>query len=412
MLDGGMGARLLIPVVLCAALGAATAQRAGAADPYPSPAQSLRDAIASACTAVGAGPRVRTVRLASGNAVRLSLVRAGARLLRIGAEYLEASGTGAPRPVMTAFADGACRILGGRRIVRGTGGRIDLVILLGDLTTERAREPLEAPVPPGSDPGGVTVAVVDSGVNYTIPAIAERLARDGAGRSLGYDYWDMDPRPFDGDTRRSLFFPIRHGTRVAGILIAEAPAVRLLPYRYPRPDMGRLADLVADAAAKGARIVAMPLGSNERDQWQAFAAAARQQPGMLFVISAGNDGRDIDSAPVYPAALGLANALVVTSSDDVGRLAAGCNWGRRSVDLMTPAENRPTIDHLGRPASGSGSSFAVPRIAALAARLLATHPEWRAAELKRAIIARARRSPLQREAVTRYGWIPYPERDG
>ena len=39
-------------------------------------------------------------------------------------------------------------------------------------------------------------------------------------------------------------------------------------------------------------------------------------------------------------------------------------------------------------------------------------PGWRAAELKKAILARARRSPFHPTPVVRHGWIPYPQEDG
>ena len=82
---------------------------------------------------------------------------------------------------------------------------------------------------------------MDSGVNYLLPAIASRLARDADGAALGYDWWDMDPRPLDQDPSRSAFFPRRHGTRTASLLLEEAPLARLIPYRYPRADMSRMA---------------------------------------------------------------------------------------------------------------------------------------------------------------------------
>jgi subtilisin family serine protease len=126
---------------------------------------------------------------------------------------------------------------------------------------------------------------------------------------------------------------------------------------------------------------------------------------MLFVISAGNDERDIDLHPIYPAALGLPNAIVVTSGLDDGRLAPGSNWGRKSVDLVVPAEDVAVVDHLGAAALGSGSSYAVPLVAALAARLAARHPKWAAPALKRAIIARARPLPGGGGRGVRHGWI-------
>ena len=53
----------------------------------------------------------------------------------------------------------------------------------------------------------------------------------------------------------------------------------------------------------------------------------------------------------------------------------------------------------------------MPRIAALAARLLARNPGWRAAELKRAIVGRARPSRFYETLPVRYGWIPDPADD-
>jgi subtilisin family serine protease len=252
---------------------------------------------------------------------------------------------------------------------------------------------------------------VDTGVNYLLDLVADRLARGPEGQALGFDYWDMDARPYDVDTARSAFFPLHHGTAVASILLREAPQARLIPYRYPRPEMSRMAALVADADKQGAVIVNMAMGSNKRSDWLALAEAAAARPHMLFVISAGNDGRDIDKDPVYPAALDLDNFLIVTSANDFGRLAEGSNWGRIHVDIMVPGDRVAVIDHRGAKGKASGSSFAVPRIAALAARLLARNPGWRAAELKRAIVGRARPSRFYETLPVRYGWIPDPADD-
>ncbi|MCP4392403.1 MAG: hypothetical protein GY802_29195 [Gammaproteobacteria bacterium] len=65
-------------------------------------------------------------------------------------------------------------------------------------------------------------------------------ARDADNRLIGYDFWDMDDRPYDAHPVNSEFFVQRHGTRSASILLREAPAIELVPYRYPRPDMSRM----------------------------------------------------------------------------------------------------------------------------------------------------------------------------
>ena len=226
----------------------------------------------------------------------------------------------------------------------------------------------------------VRVALVDSGVNYLLPEINDALLRDSQGKLVGYDFWDMDSLPFDSHPNERGGVQ-RHGTRTASLLIREAPFVRLVAYRYPRPDMQRMADLVAHAKRHNVAVIGLPLGGTRADQWTAFNTAAKAHPEILFIASAGNNGWDIDQRPVFPASLDLDNLLVVTSADDFGRLAEGVNWGRSSVDYMVPAESRNVLGFDGRDISVSGSSYAVPRVVALAARYIAQQSELTASDV-------------------------------
>jgi hypothetical protein len=426
-------AQALLPVLLLAAAGALAAPRTA---PWLDPLDFLRETLAATCSLQDSGAAALGRRLDGGTLAEEKVLRAGGQafgwrrryrlaagdelvlvrqsrdglLLRYSVEYFGRTAGGGPMPVAMAIAGSDCRIFHGRSVRRDPEGRAVALLLLGpDLTPSGASEALNPPVPAGRDPGGVAIALFDSGLNYTLPTFSDRLARDREGALLGYDFWDMDARPFDSHPAASPFFPARHGTAVASVLLNEAPATaRLLPYRYPRPDMTRMADMVEAAGTAGARIVAMPMGSNQARDWSGFAAAARAHPEILFVVSAGNNGRDIDDRPLYPAALPLDNLLVVTSADGAGRLAPGSNWGPESVDLLVPAEDLAVVDFLGAPTRGSGSSFAVPRVAALAARLLSAHPRWRAPELKAAILARAAPWNGPGPSPIRHGWIADP----
>ncbi|MEM7424529.1 MAG: S8 family serine peptidase [Pseudomonadota bacterium] len=346
-------------------------------------------------------------------AFRIQLTVSQGRVRRARAEFSALRAGRSPAPVLSLRADASCAIAGGRRILFDGAGRAQRLIDLGpDLGLTGTGELLNPPVPPGTDPGGVLVAHIDSGVNYTLPFIARRLARAPDGSILGHDFWDEDDRPYDVDSSRSPFFPLHHGTLVASVLLSEAPDVRLAPYRYPRNDMTRMTAVIRRINEAGARIVAMPLGGRKRSVWAKFIDAASAHPHILFVVSAGNDGRNIDEDPVYPASADLPNLLVVTSATVSGRLAQGSNWARESVDLMVPAERVEVIDHRGAKGRASGSSYAVPKIAALAARLLARNPEWRAPELKQAIMNLAAPSFDRSGPKTRWGWIPDPSDDG
>ncbi len=394
----------LTGLFLCASLVWALAA-AAASDP----ASLLRQAIAAACVNPQAESEplgIQRQPLPGGAALELTRIAPGGRLRELRAAYEAPAGSGT-RPEILAIAGPDCAIRYGRSLEYAADGRVRAIgFLRADLSPSGAGELLDAPVPAAPDPGGVAVAHVDSGVNYLLPAIASRLARDADGAALGYDWWDMDARPFDQNPARSPFFPQRHGTATASLLLEEAPFARLVPYRYPRPDMSRMAALVDAAAKAGARIVVLAMGSNERAQWEAYAQAARRHPEMLFVVSAGNDGRDLDREPVYPAALGLANQLSVTSAEDDGSLARGSSWGRRSVDLLVPAERILVTAFDGRRVFASGASYAAARVAALAACLLAAQPQWQAQELRAAILARAR--PARAEGWSAHGFLPDP----
>lgn len=296
-------------------------------------------------------------------------------------------------------------------MLRDPDGRPDRLLVWTDAASPPQSEDLNPPVPKVIKATGPMVALVDSGINYRLEGLADRLARKDDGSLIGYDHWDQDDRPFDADFGRDPLFPVRHGTLVGHILVAEAPGSLLAPFRYPRPDMTRFADLVDDIAEAGIRIVAMPMGSNRASDWQTFLDAAKRVPDILFVVSAGNDGRDIETQPVWPAAALLDNLIVVTSADDFGRLAQGSNWGAVSVDIMVPGERVSTVDHRGVEVKASGSSFAVPRVAALLARWLEADPELNARDLRERLFARARPLRGPDAGKLRHGWVPDPTDD-
>jgi len=297
------------------------------------------------------------------------------------------------RSAVLAVADALCRINAARRLIFEHGSAAWIEVLDGELQPTGDREPLNSPVPEGRDHGGVRVALVDTGVNYTLEEIAARLARDSDNRLIGYDFWDMDTRPFDADLGRSRFFPGHHGTQTAALLLRTTPVASIAVYRYPYSDMDRMGALVRDVSAHGIRLVNVSLTGRRAQDWLAFEEAIAAHPELLVIAAAGNDGRNLDERPVFPAAFTLPNILTVTAAAEDGTLVPGANWGPRSVDLMAPAETITTTGFDGRPVTVSGSSYAAVRVTAMAACLLKVHPDWNATRLKQAIIAESTPSP-------------------
>ncbi|MCB1775745.1 MAG: hypothetical protein KDI88_19185, partial [Gammaproteobacteria bacterium] len=186
-------------------------------------------------------------------------------------------GSTRPRTFIAAGQD--CHFQTARRLSYDAAGmamRVD--VLDSELLETGESELLNPLVPDGADPGGIAVAMLDAGVDYRLPEISTRLARDGDGNALGFDFWDLDTRPFDANPARSPFFAQRHGTRTASLLLREAPVARLIPYRYPRPEMSRMTRVIEHAREHGVRIFNISLGSNRREDWQDFESAARATP--------------------------------------------------------------------------------------------------------------------------------------
>ena len=319
--------------------------------------------------------------------------------------------TGSPfglRPRFIIRQDALCQIRAARGLEYKDKQARVLYHVDNRLKREILREKLNPPVPYWENFNGIKVVHIDSGVNYLLEGIYKRLARDRMGNLLGWDYWDKDSRPFDINTSQSPFFPLRHGTAVASVLLREASNVSLVPFRYPHNQMSDFSSIIDKAMDLKSVIAMLPMGSQEVRHWEAFKKKAQENQQILFIISAGNNGWDIDKKPVYPASFDLKNFIVVTSSDDFGRLAVGSNWGRNSVDIMVPSERITVTDHRGVVQKASGSSYAVPRVAALAARLKGKNPNWTAIELKKRIFELAVPSRIRGQKSVRIGWIPNP----
>ena len=85
-------------------------------------------------------------------------------------------------------------------------------------------------------------------------------------------------------------------------------------------------------------------------------------------------------------------------------MAHGSNFGQETVDFLIPGEQIPVIDHRGVKTKASGSSFAVPRMVAMAVRYLSTKSNASINDIKSVLIARA----INNNQNIKYGWIPDP----
>lgn len=247
---------------------------------------------------------------------------------------------------------------------------------------------------------GVTVGVVDTGVD----GVAQQLT----GRVLpGRDVRN----PGDGPANSDCF---GHGTFVAGIIGAApandtmfagvAPDATILPIRVADDatdtSAATLAQGIRAAVDGGARVVNVSASTSAKDADLEAAAAYAAAHDVLVVASAGNSAEQGNPTP-YPAAFDTVVAVGATDHD--GKRASFSDTGDY-LDLAAPGVDVVSIGP-GGPGQweASGTSYAAPFVAGVAALVRAYHPTLTAAQVKRRLEATADR-PSANVPDAAFGW--------
>ena len=203
-------------------------------------------------------------------------------------------------------------------------------------------------VPAGQDPGGVAVALIGGGVDYTAPAIAPRLARDGEGELIGWDGVDNDHAPFAAADAPG------NATEAATVLLSAYAKGRLVPVRVARGDAQGLAKAIAFVAGTPARIMAIALPLDSAPMRMVVRQASERFKDHLIVVA--DDGSMVAAAPSgatpqatpipLPAPLpvigNLGNVLIVTAGE-VGKPEVAAQRGADLIVLPRGASMFGTV---------------------------------------------------------------------
>ncbi|WP_284211184.1 S8 family serine peptidase [Methylobacterium brachythecii] len=227
---------------------------------------------------------------------------------------------------------------------------------------------------------GVAIAVIDSGVDATHPALAGALTEN----------WDAIAKaalPSAGGDA--------HGTAVAGIagaraqLASAAPEARLVAIRAftgggaQKPGSQgttiHVLRAIDRAAAAEARVVNMSFAGPADAKLSEFLAAGTAK-GIVYVAAAGNAGPN--ALPLYPAA--DPNVIAVTATDAEDKLFPAANRGPH-VFVAAPGVEVFVATPGGGYGFLSGTSMAAPQVAGIAAMMLQIRPDLTLATLRDAL---------------------------
>jgi hypothetical protein len=218
----------------------------------------------------------------------------------------------------------------------------------------------------------ITIAIVDTGVDLDHPDLKSNLVP-------GYNLIDEKKPPEDDHG---------HGTSVAGVIAAAGNNrsgiagilwnARIMPIKALEADGSgsedRLGRGIKHAVDNGAKIVVLSLGLYKYSNYLQEIVDYAESKGVLLVAASGNDGEAVKYPAAYPT------VLAVGGVDEQKRTEPDSNRGPE-IDLVAPWRVYTTALGGGYDYN-EGTSMAAPQAAAVAAMLLARHPDWTPAQLR------------------------------
>jgi subtilisin family serine protease len=259
------------------------------------------------------------------------------------------------------------------------------------LRTLSAIEPIENITPEwaweGSTGKGVKVAIVDSGIESSHPALGE------AGVS-GYVAISEGPTGLQYDTapHEDVF---GHGTACAGIIRAAAPDCDLYSVKVLGPTLSGRGSVFAAglrwAIENGMNICNLSLGTTKRDFFGVLHEIADMGyfRNVMLVTAANNM-----PVPSFPSV--YSSVISVAAHDKVGDPYLLYYNPHPPVEFGAPGIDVRVAWSGGQWITATGNSFAAPHISGIVARILGKHPDLNLFQMK--VVLRALSANIARQS--------------
>ena len=233
---------------------------------------------------------------------------------------------------------------------------------------------------------GVTVAILDTGIDMTHPVFAGRLVQ-------GFDFVGLDTNPSE-EGMFGVDAAYGHGTHVAGVVALTAPDAKIMPLRILRPngsgDIWLLAQAIRHATNAQVGVVNISYSVQQRSFLvdDVLSLLTSGLSGAVVAAAAGNSG---NTTPEYPAAEDAPGLLSIAASTVSDQLADFSNRGAW-VNVAAPGDRIISTVPLASGvsyATWSGTSMAAPFAAGTAALVRAAQPSLSPAQVAQRVLATA-----------------------
>src|SRR5689334_3782250 len=175
-----------------------------------------------------------------------------------------------------------------------------------------------------------------------------------------------------------------HGTMTAGLVHLVAPGAGIMALKAfggdGSSDLFNIVRAIYCAADHGATVISMSFEINQSSPALQNAIQYALGKNVVVVAASGNDGAQI---MVFPAAYNSVIGVGSTSNSDAK--SSFTNFGTNAVFIAAPGEGVITTYPGGNYAAGWGTSFSTPLIAGEAALILQARPTYKPGDVGNAI---------------------------
>lgn len=276
----------------------------------------------------------------------------------------------------------------------------------------------------------IVAAVVDTGVDYTHPDLADNIwinkqevlnGRDDDGNGYIDDTHGWNFTANNNDPRSTAKSP--HGSHVAGLIgargnnhlgvVGVAPKVKLMALKF-MDDSGagitsNAVKAIDYAIQKNVFLINNSWGSNRYSRTLSDAITRAAKAGILFFAAAGNGnkglGYNIDTTPWYPASYPQWNVFSVAATTSADKLTDFSNFSKTKVDVAAPGYAMYSTISGTAYQMMSGTSMATPVVSGLAVLVKAANPNLDPAQILNIIRESSARVPALHDKVRSGGRV-------